>query len=82
VFVNLGPDTAVDFTTELDIASGVLDIGDAEQSENLELGTGRWPLALLARPADHPDDTTIWLNRHTQPEAGADSSRHAGANSG
>jgi hypothetical protein len=81
VFIGVEPDTAVDFTTDLDIASGVLDIGDAEQSERLELGTGRWRLALLARPADHPDDITVWLNRHTQPTAGAESSRHAGANS-
>jgi hypothetical protein len=72
VFIGVEPDSAVDFTTELDIASGVLDIGDAEQSERLDLDTGRWRLALVARPAEHPDDVTVWLNRHAQPTAGAD----------
>ncbi len=81
VFVDAEPDGATDFNTTLDLSTGVLEVGDAEAVEHLELGAGQWDLALIARPADHPDNITIWLSPNEQ-TSGAKSSRHAGAKSG
>jgi hypothetical protein len=63
VFVEIEPDGVTDFTADLDIASGVLVIGDADGFEQLDLGAGQWATSLVAMPADHPDDMTIWLRR-------------------
>jgi hypothetical protein len=64
VYLASAPEGTVDFRADLDVISGTLEIGDAEATEELEIGPGTWTLALNATPADHPDNIQLWIKRH------------------
>lgn len=63
VFVEVPAESATDFEALLDLRSGVLEVRDADAVEALEVGAGSWRLAVIARPADHPQHVAVYLNR-------------------
>lgn len=69
VTVNLYVDTAPErdpaYLGSIDIPSGVIEVGDAEETEALEIGAGHWTLQISAEPTEHPEKISIWLNRQT-----------------
>jgi hypothetical protein len=63
VYLAGAPEGTVDFRADLDAISGTLEIGDADATDELEIGPGTWALALNATPADYPDDIQLWIER-------------------
>ena len=63
IFLACPPETSVNFRADLDITSGTLEIGDADATHELEIGPGRWGLALNACPAEPPDNVQLWIER-------------------
>jgi hypothetical protein len=51
------------FNGVIDFPSGRLEIGDADETQTIQLSPGRWSVAVEAVPADHPEQVDIWLDR-------------------
>lgn len=49
------------FTGSIDIPSGVLTVGDAEQEDTLEIGAGRWAVQVDCEPPEYAEQVRVWL---------------------
>ena len=49
------------FSGEIDIPSGVLTVGDAEQEDALQIGPGRWAVQVDCIPREFAEEVRIWL---------------------
>ena len=56
-----GPPAHALFTGEIEVPSGVLTIGDAEQEEALEIGPGRWAVQVDCVPPEFAETVRVWL---------------------
>lgn len=63
VHVHVGDKPHVDalFSGEIDVLSGVLTVGDAEQEDALEIGPGRWAVQVECAPREFAEDVRVWL---------------------
>jgi hypothetical protein len=57
------PASDVSFSGTIDVPSGVLTVGDAEQDESLQIGAGRWAVQVDCEPPEHAQLVRIWLQR-------------------
>ena len=55
------PHTDVLFRGTIDVPSGVLTVGDAEQEDALEIGPGRWAVQVDCAPRQFAQTVRIWL---------------------
>jgi hypothetical protein len=55
------PHTDVLFRGTIDVPSGVLTVGDAEQEDALEIGPGRWAVQVDCAPRQFAETIRIWL---------------------
>lgn len=55
----------VTFEGAIDVPSGRLDMGDASETQVIRLTPGRWSVAIVATPEDHPEHVDIWLESLT-----------------
>ncbi len=58
------PPTDVTFHGAIEVPSGVLTVGDAEQEDALAIGAGRWAVQVDCEPSEHAEVVRVWL----QPE--------------
>lgn len=49
------------FSGEIDVPSGVLTVGDAEQEDTLEIGRGRWAVQVDCAPREFAETVRVWL---------------------
>jgi hypothetical protein len=63
VHVRVGDQPRADalFSGELDVPSGVLTVGDAEQEDALEIGPGRWAVQVDCAPREFAETVRVWL---------------------
>ena len=47
----------------IEVRSGVLTVGDADQEEPLELGRGRWAVYVDCAPAEFAETVDVWLQK-------------------
>jgi hypothetical protein len=61
--INVGaaPPGDVAFSGEIDVPSGVLSVGDAEQEDALQIGPGRWAVQVDYAPPEHAERVRVWL---------------------
>jgi hypothetical protein len=55
------------FRGEIDVPSGVLTVGDAEQEDALAIGPGRWAVQVDCAPRDFADTVQVWLQAVQSP---------------
>lgn len=66
VEVNVGARAAEDdvsFSGVIDVPSGVLTVGDADEEDALHIGAGHWAVQVDCQPPEHPELVRIWLHR-------------------
>jgi hypothetical protein len=63
ILVDDQPPSDVGFHGTIDVPSGVLKVGDAEQEEALEIGAGRWAVQVDCEPPEHAEMVRVWLQR-------------------
>lgn len=51
----------VPFSGTIDVPSGVLTVGDAEQEDALEIGSGQWAVGVAYDPPEHAERVRVWL---------------------
>jgi hypothetical protein len=61
VRVGDGPPADALFSGEIDIPSGALTVGDAEQEDTVEIGPGRWAVQVDCAPREFAETVRIWL---------------------
>ena len=63
VLIRVGDRSQADalFSGEIDVPSGVLTVGDAEQEDALEIGSGRWAVQVDCAPRESAETVQIWL---------------------
>lgn len=63
VLVRVGERPQADalFSGEIDVPSGVLTVGDAEQQDALEIGRGRWAVQVDCAPRGLAETVRVWL---------------------
>ncbi len=63
VEIHIGTDAPDDvpFSGTIDVPSGVLTVGDAEQENALEIGAGRWAVRVDCEPREHAERVRVWL---------------------
>lgn len=49
------------FAGEIEVPSGVLTLGDAEQEDTLEIGPGRWTVQVDCAPREFAETVRVWL---------------------
>lgn len=49
------------FDGSIEVPSGVLTVGDAEQEEALTIGAGRWAVQVTCEPTEHAELVRVWL---------------------
>ena len=54
------PSNAV-FSGVIDVPSGVLTVGDAEQEDAIEIGHGRWAVQVECAPRENAENVCVWL---------------------
>jgi hypothetical protein len=57
-----GPLPEAGFTTVINVPSGVLNIGDADESDDIELHPGRWRLQINVDRPESPSAVEIYLS--------------------
>lgn len=45
----------------IDVRSGVLTVGDAEQEDTVEIGPGRWAVQIECVPRENAEKVRVWL---------------------
>lgn len=45
----------------IDVPSGVLTVGDAEQEDAVEIGPGRWAVQIECAPRQNAEKVCVWL---------------------
>jgi len=55
------PHGEVLFSGVIDVPSGVLTVGDAEQEDALEIGPGRWAVQVDCAPTEFAETVRVWL---------------------
>ena len=45
----------------IDVPSGVLTVGDAEQEDTVEIGPGRWAVQIQCTPHENAEKVYVWL---------------------
>jgi len=66
VDVRVGPSAPEEvlYRGSLEVPSGVITVGDADQEDRLEVEPGRWDVQVICSPADeHADQVSMWLQR-------------------
>jgi hypothetical protein len=63
VEIHIGADAPGDvpFSGTIDVPSGVLTVGDADQEHALDLGAGRWAVQVDCEPPEHAERVRVWL---------------------
>jgi hypothetical protein len=57
------PPPGIATAARIDVPSGVLTVGDAEQEHALEIGPGRWVVHVNCAPAEFAETVDIWLQK-------------------
>jgi hypothetical protein len=52
---------ALSFDGVIEVPSGRITLGDADDVEELEVTPGRWRVQVAAEPGDHPEQVDIWI---------------------
>lgn len=53
--------TEVTFEGRIDVPSGVLTIGDAEDEAELEIGSGSWSVQVACDADEHAESVAVWF---------------------
>ncbi|HEY3562411.1 MAG TPA: hypothetical protein VGL05_33325 [Kribbella sp.] len=55
------PPAEVLFSGAIDVPSGILTVGDAEQEDALEISPGRWAVQVDCAPPEFAETVRVWL---------------------
>ena len=61
VLVGDHPRSEVLFSGVIDVPSGMLTLGDAEQEDALKVGRGRWSVHVDCSPHEFAENVRVWL---------------------
>ena len=61
IHIGAGAPGDVPFSGTIDVPSGVITVGDAEQEDALEIGAGRWAVRVDYEPPEHAELVRVWL---------------------
>jgi hypothetical protein len=64
VHVGLSAPPDTHYRGSIDVPSGVITLGDADQEDRLDVEPGRWDVQVICIPADgHADKVLMWFQR-------------------
>lgn len=61
VLMSDAPPDSPAFSGVIDVPSGVLTVGDAEQEDAVEIGPGRWAVQIDCAPRESAEKVCVWL---------------------
>jgi len=63
IYIGDVPSGDVSFSGAIDVPSGVLTVGDADQEDSVHVGPGRWVVQVACEPPEHAELVRVWLQR-------------------